>query len=117
MAAVSRFVPDNPLYSETCIAEYFAGSLLSADEVHNLILDLLVKDFPSPEGIPKIHVDAEQGNFQGSASYVVLVSSGENQLVAQYRKYNHRLDSQVMETAYECYGDWVPRAKIYDSKD
>ena len=117
MAAVSRFVPDNPLYSETCIAEFFAGSLLSADEVHNLILDLLVKDFPSSEGIPKIHVDAEQGNFQGSASYVVLVSSGENQLVAQYRKHNHRLDSQVMETAYECYGDWVPRAKIYDSKD
>ena len=103
MAAVSRFVPDNPLYSETCIAEYFAGSLLSAAEVHDLILDLLVKDFPSPEGIPKIHVDAEQGNFQASASYV---SSGEKQLVAQYRKHNHRRASQ---TACECYTNWVPQ--------
>jgi len=93
MTAVSRFVPDKPLYSETWIAQYFAGSLLSADEVHDLILDLLVKDSPSPGGIPKIHVDEEQGNFQGSASYVVFVSSGEERLVAQYRKHDHRLDS------------------------
>ena len=34
-----------------------------------------------------------------------------------YRKHNYCLDSQALHTSNECYGDWIPHTKIYDSKD
>src|SRR5436305_14005171 len=83
------FVPDTPLYNGTRIAKYFLDSPLSEQEVRVLILDVLVRDC-SPE-ITKFYLDPARGSLQGSASYVVIVTSGEKRLVAQYRKHIHRL--------------------------
>jgi hypothetical protein len=111
MAANALFVPDKPLYNDTRIAQYFADSPLSEQEVRELILDLVKHTSPAPPSseITKIHLDPTQGSLQGSASYVVTLTWGKKRLVAQYRKHTHRLDPHTIGVACECYLDWVPR--------
>jgi hypothetical protein len=117
MATETLFIPDKPLYNDTVIAQYFADSPHSEQEVRDLIVDLLERQTspaPASSEITKIHLDPAQGSFQGSASYGVTLTCGEKRLVAQYRKHPYCLHPHTIELACECYPDWAPRLEIHD---
>jgi hypothetical protein len=101
------------VYPDTVLPRFFADAPLTQDACNNIIVTICHwTAWPEKYKCQPV-LEPGDGNFQGALSYSVKVTFRDDIFVAQFRKPDFYLRRDLIETAREIYGDWVPKMTFH----